>query len=101
VLGGRTIEGWGDVVCGLHHAQGDEESGFLGSTSKPRSMVSPGLASKRMATVLVVWLQNHSLRFPGLGLKTGSCGLVIEPTKSPRWFLGLGLKTKWAMVYQL
>jgi hypothetical protein len=56
VLGGRTIEGWGDVVCGLHHAQGDEESGFLGSTSKPRSMVSPGLASKRMATVLVVWL---------------------------------------------
>jgi hypothetical protein len=30
VLGGRTI-GWsGDAVCGLHHARGDEERGFLG-----------------------------------------------------------------------
>jgi hypothetical protein len=36
-------------------------------------------------------------RFPGLGLKTGSCSLVIWPTKSPRRFLGLGLKTKRAM----
>jgi hypothetical protein len=29
-----------------------------------------------------------------LGLKTGSCGLVIWASKSPRWFLGLGLKIK-------
>jgi hypothetical protein len=77
ILGGRMIERSGDAVCGLHHAQGDEERGFLGLASKPRSTVSPGLASKPVATVLVVWTQYHSLVFPGLGLKIGSCGLVI------------------------
>jgi hypothetical protein len=30
VLGGRTIERSGDTVCGLHHAQGNDERGFLG-----------------------------------------------------------------------
>jgi hypothetical protein len=30
LLGGRTIEGSGDVVCGLHRARGDEEHEFLG-----------------------------------------------------------------------
>jgi hypothetical protein len=30
VLGGWTIWRSGDVVCGLHRAQGDEESEFLG-----------------------------------------------------------------------
>jgi hypothetical protein len=30
VLGGRMIGRLGDVVCGLHHARGDEECGFLG-----------------------------------------------------------------------
>jgi hypothetical protein len=101
VLGGRTTKRSGDAVCGLHREQGDEEHMFLGLASKPRStvspflaskpvamvspglalksvaMVSPGLASKPVAMVLVVWPQNHSLGFPGLGLKIGSCGLVI------------------------
>ena len=40
-------------------------------------------------------------RFPGLGLKTGSSGLVIWASKSLRRFLGLGLKTKWASVCRL
>jgi hypothetical protein len=40
-------------------------------------------------------------QFPGLGLKTGSSGLVIWASKSPRRFLGLGLKTKWALVCRL
>jgi hypothetical protein len=100
-------------VCGLYHAQGDEEHNFLGIASKPWSMVSPGLsskpvatvspglASKLVATVLVVYSQNHSLRFLGLGLKTGSCGLVIWPTKLLRRLLGLDLKTKLAMICQL
>jgi hypothetical protein len=39
--------------------------------------------------------------FPGLGLKTGSSGLVIWTSKSSRRFLGLGLKTKWASVCRL
>jgi hypothetical protein len=29
VLGGRAIERSGGAVCGLHHARGDEERGFL------------------------------------------------------------------------
>jgi hypothetical protein len=29
-LGGQTIGRPGDAVCGLHHARGDEERGFLG-----------------------------------------------------------------------
>jgi hypothetical protein len=98
VLGGRTIKRSGEAVCSLHHAQGDEEHGFLGLASTPWSTVSPGLASKPIATVLVVGPQNHSLRFLGLGLKTGSYGLVIRPIKSSRWILGLGIKTMWAMV---
>jgi hypothetical protein len=83
VLGGQTIEKSGDAVCGLHHAQEDEEREFLSLASKPRSTVSPGLASKPVATVLVVWPQNHSLGFLGLGLKTVSFDLMIWLTKSP------------------
>jgi hypothetical protein len=98
VLGGRTIGRSGDAICDLYCAQGDEEHMFLSLASKPRSTVSLILTSKLVATVLVVWPQNHSLRFSGLGLKTGSCGFVIWPTKSPQQFLGLGLKTKWEEV---
>jgi hypothetical protein len=39
--------------------------------------------------------------FPGLGLKTGSSGLVIWASKSPRRFLFLGLKIKWASICRL
>jgi hypothetical protein len=55
VLGGRTIGRSIDDVCGLHHAQGDEERGFLSLTSKPRSTVSPGLASKLVALGFLVY----------------------------------------------
>jgi hypothetical protein len=73
------IERSGDVVCGLHLAQGDKEHKFLGSASKPRLTVSPGLtskpeamvspsfASKPVATIPVVWPQNHSLEFLSFG----------------------------------
>jgi hypothetical protein len=81
VLDGHTIEISGDVVCGLHGAKGDEECEFLGCASKLRLTVSLGLTSKLVATILVVWPQNHSLGFLGLGLKTSSCGLAIWPTK--------------------
>jgi hypothetical protein len=54
VLGGRTIERSGDTVCDLHRAQEDDECGFLGLASKPRSTVSLSLTSKSVATVLVV-----------------------------------------------
>jgi hypothetical protein len=55
VLGGRMIERSGDAVCGLYHAQGDKERGFLGLASKPRSIVSPCLASKSVASGFSVW----------------------------------------------
>jgi hypothetical protein len=51
VVGGRTIEMLGDVVWGLYRAQGDEEHRFLRLASKPRSTVTPDLASKPVATV--------------------------------------------------
>jgi hypothetical protein len=69
VLGGRTIKRLGDVMYGLHRAQEDEEREFLSLASKPRSMVSSGLASKPVATVLVVWPQNHSLGLHGWASK--------------------------------
>jgi hypothetical protein len=61
----------------------------------------------------VVWPQNHwdgfscfglktnGFEFPGLGIKTGSYGLVIWALKSLGQFLGWGLKTKRGMVCQL
>jgi hypothetical protein len=64
VLGGRTIERSDDVVCGLHRAQGDEERGFLGSASKPRSTVSPSLASKPLAMVMWFSLKTTHSGFP-------------------------------------
>jgi hypothetical protein len=30
VLDGRAVERSGGALCGLHHARGDEEHGFLG-----------------------------------------------------------------------
>jgi hypothetical protein len=54
----------GDIMCGLHRAQGDGEHNFIDLASKPMSTFFPGLVSKPVATVLVVWPQNHSLGFP-------------------------------------
>jgi hypothetical protein len=51
-------------MCGLHHAQGDEEHRFLGSASKPRSTVSPSLALKPVAIVLVIWPQITRSGYP-------------------------------------
>jgi hypothetical protein len=74
---------------------------FAGLTSKPVATVSPGLASKPVVGFLVEPQNQGGGGFPGLGLQTGSSGLVILASKSPHWFLGLGLKTKWASVCRL
>jgi hypothetical protein len=74
---------------------------FSSLASKLVATVSPGLASKLVVDFLVE-PQNQGCRgFSGLGLKTGSSGLVIWASKSQRRFLGLGLKTKWASVCRL
>jgi hypothetical protein len=78
VLGGRVVERSGGVVCGLPRHVETRSTGFL---VEPPKQGGGG--------------------FPGLGLKTGSYGLEIWASKSPRRFLGLGLKTKWASVCRL
>jgi hypothetical protein len=69
-LDDRTIERSGDAVCGLHRAQGDEELGFLGLASKPRSTVSLGSASN-------LWL-----RFLWFCLKTTRSGFPVQASKT-------------------
>jgi hypothetical protein len=74
---------------------------FSSLISKLVATVSPGLASK-LAVGFLVELQNQGGEgFPSLGLNTGSSGLVIWASKSPRQFLGLGLKTKQASICRL
>ena len=102
VLGGRTIERLGDAVRGLYRTQVDEERGFLGLASKPRSTVSSSLTSKPVAMVYQwIGLKTTGTVCQWFGLKITGTGLVIWITKSPRRFLGLDHKTKWAMVCRL
>jgi hypothetical protein len=74
---------------------------FFSLASKLVVMVCPGLASKPVVGFLVEPENQGSGGFVGLGLKTGSSGLVIWASKSPRRFLGLGLKTKQASICRL
>jgi hypothetical protein len=67
---------------------------FSSLTSKLVVTVSPGLASKPVVNFLVESQNLGGGEFSGLGIKTGSFGLVIWASKSPQWFLGLGLRTK-------
>jgi hypothetical protein len=74
---------------------------FSSLASKLLATVSPGLASKWVVHFLVEPQNQGDGGFPGLGLKTGSFGLVIWASKSPRRFHGLGLKTKQASICRL
>jgi hypothetical protein len=60
--------------------------------------VSPGLASKPVVSFLFKPQNQGGGGFPGLGLKTGSFGLMIWASNSSRQFLGLVVKTKWDSV---
>jgi hypothetical protein len=63
--------------------------------------VCTGHVETRSACFLVEPQNQGGGGFPGLGLKTGSSGLVIWASKSPRRFLGLGLKIKWVSICRL
>jgi hypothetical protein len=65
---------------------------FFSLASKLVVPISPGLASKQVVGFLVEPQNQGGGGFSGLGLKTGSSGLVIWASKSPRWFLGLASK---------
>jgi hypothetical protein len=66
---------------------------FSSLASKLVATISPSLASKPAVGFLVEPQNQCGGGFPSLGLKTGSFGLVIWASKSPRRFLGLSLKT--------
>jgi hypothetical protein len=70
-------------------------------TSKLVATVSLDLASKPVVGFLVEPQNQSGGGFSDLGLKTGSSGLVILASKSPRRFLGLDLKIKQASVCRL
>jgi hypothetical protein len=86
---------------------------LVGMALKPVETVFSSLALKLVATVshgsssklglgFLVERQNQGGGgFLDLGLKTGSSGLMICASKSPRWFFGLGHKTKWVSVCRL
>jgi hypothetical protein len=74
---------------------------FSSLASKLVATVSPGLTSKLAVGFLVEPQNQGGGGFSGLGLQTGSSGLVIWASKSPQLFPGLGLKTKWASVCRL
>jgi hypothetical protein len=74
---------------------------FFSLASKLVATVSPGLTSKLAVGFLVEPQNQGGGGFSGLGLQTGSSGLVIWASKSPQLFPGLGLKTKWASVCRL
>jgi hypothetical protein len=65
VLGGRVIERSNGAVCGLHHARGDEERGFLRWASKPRATVYQWFGLNTIGIVSPVWPQNRWRRFLG------------------------------------
>jgi hypothetical protein len=74
---------------------------FSSLPSKLMATVSPGLALKPAVDFLVEPQNQGGGGFPGLGVKTGSSGLVICVSKSPQRFLALGLKIKCASVCRL
>jgi hypothetical protein len=56
---------------------------FSSLASKLVATISPGLASKPVVGFLVEPQNQGGVGFTGLGLKTGSSGLVIWASKSP------------------
>jgi hypothetical protein len=99
VSGGLASKPAATVFAGL--ASKPVATVFSSLTSKLVVTVSPGLTSKPVAGFLVELQNQGGGGFPGLGLKTGSSGLVIWVSKSSRRFLDLDLKIKWASVCRL
>jgi hypothetical protein len=102
VLGvARRSRGW-VAPCAIYtwHVK-TRSAGFLVEPQNQGRQFVSGLAPKPLGRFSLIWPQNWWRRFLGLGLKTGSSGLVIWASKSPRRFLGLDLKTKQALVCRL
>jgi hypothetical protein len=99
VSNGLTSKPAATVSSGL--ASKSTATVFSSLTSKLVATVSLGLASKLAVGFLVESQNQCGGGFSGLGLKTGSSGLVIWASKSPQRFPNLGLKTKRVLVCRL
>jgi hypothetical protein len=87
------------AVCTVHMKM--RSAGFLVEPQNQGLQFGSGLTSKPLVRFSPVGPQNRWLKFHCLSLKTGSSGLVIWVSKSPRRFLGLGLKIMEASVCRL
>jgi hypothetical protein len=87
------VEMSGDAVCGLHHAQGDEERGFPDLASKPRLTVSPGLAAKSVASGFPVWASNLTAMVWWFGPQNHCDGFLVWASK-PKGLPFVGCATK-------
>jgi hypothetical protein len=99
VSGGLTLKHAAAISVGL--ASKSSAMVFSSLASKLVATVSPCLTSKPTDGFSVEPQNQGGGWFSGLSLKTGSTGLVICASKSPRRFLGLDLKTKQASVCRL
>jgi hypothetical protein len=98
VLGDRVIERLGDAVCGLYCAQGDEERGFLGWASKPRSIVCQWIGFKITKTVFSGLASKPVVTVSWLSLKTkvveGFSVWVSKPVATV-WCLKITVTVSW------
>jgi hypothetical protein len=81
VSGGLASKLFATVFAGL--ASKPVATVLSSLTSKLVATISAGLASKSLVGFLVEPQNQGGGGFPGLGLKTGSSGLVIWSSKSP------------------
>jgi hypothetical protein len=77
-------------MCGLHRAQGDEERGFHGLASKPKSTVSSDLASKPVAMISWFGSQNQV-----------GCGLSVVPQNRREDEDGVGHASRYSSLFHL
>jgi hypothetical protein len=98
----RTMAGVGDLVQRTGAVAQVEYSVVGRSRGRVAScVVCTWHVETRSAGFLVEPQNKSDGGFPSLGLKTGSAGLVIWVSKSPRQFLSLDIKTKWTSVCRL
>jgi hypothetical protein len=94
VFGGRAIKRLGDIVCGLYCAKRDDECGFLGGASKPRSTVCQWFGLKITRTIcqwfslkttrmVCQWFGLKTIRTvsPGLASKSVATSFLVWATK--------------------
>jgi hypothetical protein len=90
------------ALCAVYTVHMEMRSaGFLVEPQNQGRRFVSGLTSKPFERFSLIWPQNRWRWYPGLGIKTGSFGLMIWVLKSPRRFLDLDVKTNQDSVCRL